>query len=121
MTLQWYPERLTAAIQRAYAESLKVAEAEAEAAKPSSKVKVGLSGDALTAEPAFFEKGAGPHEIDPGSKGFLALKGDNAFVSGPVHHPGSPPQPHIGPASVAWATRTFQAVARATLAAAGFR
>ena len=118
-TLQWFPERLNAAIASAYKESLAAAEAEAEALKPSDKVHVSLIGNTLKSSPAFFEEGARPHEIAP-KGGFLFLKGENRYVSTAVEHPGSPPKPHVGPASVSWATRLFQAVARARLAASGF-
>jgi hypothetical protein len=118
-TFQWFPERLNAAIAAAYKESLGAAKVEADALKPSAKVTVSLIGNELKSSPAFFEEGARPHEIAPKGS-FLYLKGENRFVSAPVEHPGSPPKPHIGPASVSWATRIFQAVARARLAASGF-
>lgn len=117
--VQWYPERLNAAIAAAYKDSLPAAKAAAEAQKPSDKVTVGLSGIDLTSSPAFFEEGARPHEIAP--KGpFLYLKGENRFVAGPVQHPGAPAKPHIRPAAVEWANGLFQKVARLRLAASGF-
>lgn len=120
MTVQWFPERLTATIYSAYRESLLAAKEAAEAAKPSGKVNVSLDGINLKSEPAFFEEGAKPHEIAPKGN-FLFLKGENRFVSGPVEHPGSPPKPHVGPAAALWAKSLFQAVARARLAGGGFR
>lgn len=123
-TFQWFPERLTASINVAFKASVPEAKAAAEALKPSAKVTISetVSNNTatLSSSPAFFEKGAGPHEIEP-KGGFLFLKGENRFVSGPVEHPGSPPKPHIGPAAALWAKELFTRTASAVLAGAGFR
>jgi hypothetical protein len=122
----WYPERLTAAIYRAYAESLKVAGADAEAHSGSSKagaraVQTGATtGSLVPTGPigAIQEKGAGPHTI--AGRGVLRLANGD-FVTGPVQHPGRPAKPYIRPAAQRWASGGFQGVAKANLAGSGFR
>jgi hypothetical protein len=48
-----------------------------------------------------FEKGVGPHEINP-KKNVLKLA-DGSFVTGPVRHPGMDAKPFLRPALALWA------------------
>ena len=48
-----------------------------------------------------FEKGVGPHEINP-KKNVLKLA-DGGFVTGPVKHPGMDAKPFLRPALALWA------------------
>lgn len=126
MAVEWYPQRLSAAIAEAFRASLAEVAADAKATSPSSKagaevVQTGSTSAALrpTGLGPIFEEGARPHEIDP-HHGLLYLSNLGAFVSGPVHHPGSPPKPYIHPAAARWAAGGFQTVARGSLASQGF-
>ena len=49
-----------------------------------------------------FEKGVGPHEINP-KKQVLKLA-DGSFVTGPVRHPGMASKPFLRPALALWPT-----------------
>lgn len=68
---------------------------------------------------AIFEEGAKPHPIPVGEKGYLYV-GNGRFVSGTVQHPGSPPQPYLGPAAERWANGECQAAMSASVRGAGF-
>lgn len=125
--LQWFPQGLNAAIQRGFEASLPRAAVDAEAHSPSKEagaivVQTGPTSAALkpTGKGAIFEEGAKPHVIEP-TKGYLYFKGENRYVSVAVHHPGSPAMPYLGPAAARWAGGGFQATARLSLAAGGFR
>lgn len=125
-SFQWFPERLNAAIARAYAESLKVAGADANAHSGSAKagakaVQTGAnSGMLVPTGPigAIQEKGARPHEEEAKNGIFRLANGD--FVTGPIHHPGRGAKPYIHPAAERWASGGFQGTARVTLGASGF-
>jgi hypothetical protein len=127
MPVRFYPQRLTATIDSAFRESLKVAAADAEAHSGSSKAgakaeQVGLSVARLVPTGpigAIQEKGAGPHAIAP--RGTALRLADGTFVSGTVQHPGRAAKPYIRPAASRWANGGFQSTARAQLAARGFR
>jgi hypothetical protein len=120
----WNPTALNAAIARAYTASLQATATDAEAHSPTPRA--GARAVAGGIEPTgdlgtIMEKGARPHVIAPDPGKVLFLKGINVFSSGPVDHPGSPPQPYLGPAAMRWARGGFQAIARAVLMGAGFR
>ena len=118
----WAPERLTAAIERAYLESLIRAEADAKAHSPDpDKAGVRLEGNALVPSGlgTVFEEGrAGGYDISPKDK--LAIKfpsGDFAtFAKGGA----MAPKPFIHPAAARWANGGFQSTAKVTLASQGF-
>lgn len=122
MSVAWYPERLTAAIERAYLESLVKAEADAKAHSPDpDKAGVVLEGTALrgTGLATVFEHGRrGGYEIQPRNALALKLPGGSfaEFVTGGA----MAPEPFIGPAASRWANGGFQETARASLAAQGF-
>jgi hypothetical protein len=125
MTFSWHPERLNAAIARAYSESLKVAGADAQAhgsAKAGARaIQTGPTSGMIvpTGEIGHIQEvGAKPHEIAP-THGILRLANGD-FVTGPVHHPGRGAKPYIHPASMRWASGGFQSTARVTLAGSGF-
>lgn len=126
MSLQWYPERLTASAIRGFQVSLAAVAADANATSPTPLAGATVKPTGPTSavlEPtgigAILEEGAKPHTI-PARKGYLYLKGENRFVSVEVHHPGSPPKPYLGPAAQRWASGECQAAMRASLAAGGF-
>jgi hypothetical protein len=48
-----------------------------------------------------FEKGVGPHEINP--KRNVLKMADGGFVTGPVKHPGMSAKPFLRPALALWA------------------
>jgi hypothetical protein len=48
-----------------------------------------------------FEKGVGPHEIEPKKK--VLKMADGGFVTGPVKHPGMGAKPFLKPALGLWA------------------
>lgn len=123
----WFPQPLTAAITRSFSASLASVAADANAnatAKEAGAVVVQTGPNSAALKPtgigAIMEEGAAPHVIEP-TKGYLYLKGRNVFVSVAVSHPGSPPKPYLRPAAARWANGGFQATARASLAAGGFR
>ena len=126
VSVRWFPQRLNAAISTSFTVSLaKVAEdANAHSwsksgavVRPTGENQAVLSPTGLG---AIEEKGARPHEIDVGSKGFLAFK-DGGFSSGPVQHPGMAAEPFLRPAAARWANGGYQSTARGVLAAGGFR
>jgi hypothetical protein len=120
-SFQWFPERLNAAINRAYAESLVRAEADAKANSPDpDKAGVVLAGNALvpTGLGTVFEKGRhGGYDIAPTHAQALKIgTGFAAFAKGgPMAA-----KPYIRPAAYRWANGGFQSTARATLASAGY-
>ena len=122
MTLIWAPERLNAAIERAYLESLVRAEADAKANSPDpDKAGVRLEGNALVPSGlgTVFEEGRqGGYDIAPKNAQALKLPGGTfaAFVKGGA----MAPKPFIHPAASRWANGGFQSTARATLASQGF-
>jgi len=125
MPVQWFPERLNAALAVSFKASLAEVAADANATSPSSKagatvVPTGETTAQLkpTGIGAIFEEGAKPHE-ETGTKGYLYL-GGGRYVEGTIHHPGSPPKPYLGPAAARWANGGYQNTARATLASQGF-
>jgi hypothetical protein len=111
---------LNSAINRAYAESLVRAEADAKANSPSSKAGVSLVGNSLvpTGLGTVFEKGRhGGYDIAPTHAQALKIgTGFAAFAKGgPMAA-----EPYIRPAAYRWANGGFQSTARVTLASAGF-
>jgi hypothetical protein len=121
MTLAWFPERLTATIYRAYAASLKTAEADAKATAPSHRAGVELRGTSLvpTDLGSVFELGRrGGYSIAP--KDALVLKFPNGTFATFATGGAMGAEPYIWPAAQRWAHAGFQATARVTLAASGF-
>ena len=120
-SVQWFPERLNAAIAEAYKASLAVALEDANATSPDpDKAGAKLVGNALapTGLGTVFEQGRqGGYDIAPTHAQALKIgTGFAAFATG-----GSmAPKPYLGPAAQRWATEGFQATARARLAASGF-
>jgi hypothetical protein len=121
MTLIWAPERLNAAIERAYLESLLRAEADAKANSPDpDKAGVRLEGNTLVPSGlgTVFEEGRqGGYEIKPKGQ---ALKLSSGQFAAAVRGGAMAPKPFIHPAAVRWANGGFQSTARATLASQGF-
>lgn len=128
MAVEWFPERLNAAIAEAFARSLVLAAADANAASPTHKARAEVrqtspTNGVLRATGELgpiMEEGGRPHP-ETGRRGFLYLKGLNRYVSGTIHHPGTPAQPYIRPAAARWSHGEFNAVARVTLSSKGFR
>jgi hypothetical protein len=120
-TLVWAPERLTAAIERAYLESLVRAEADAKAHSPDpDKAGVRLEGNTLVPSGlgTVFEEGRqGGYEIKPKGQALKLPGGQFAAV---VRGGAMAPKPFIHPAAARWANGGFQSTARATLASQGF-
>jgi hypothetical protein len=118
----WAPERLNAAIERAYLESLVRAEADAKAHSPDpDKAGVRLEGNALvpTGLGTVFEEGRqGGYEIKP--KSAQALKLPGGIFAEVVRGGAMAPKPFIHPAATRWANGGFQSTAKASLAASGF-
>ena len=121
-TLAWFPERLTAAIEKAYLESLVRAEADAKAHSPDpDKAGVRLEGNVLvpTGLGTVFEKGRrGGYSITP--KNAMALKLPGGTFAEFVRGGPMAAKPFIHPAANRWANGGFQSTARASLASQGF-
>ena len=111
-TVIWHPEafnaRLIAAARPAAAEV--AAAARAKAATASKRVAASIFVTGTTTDfivgsrsplGTLFEKGVGPHEINP-KKQVLKLA-DGSFVTGPVRHPGMQAKPFLQPALALWA------------------
>lgn len=126
-TVIWHPQALNAAIERAYAGSLRIAAADADAHSGSGEAgatAIQTSATMGVLHPtgrlgAIQEVGARPHEEVSSSGIFRLANGD--FVTGPIHHPGRGAKPYIRPAAGRWTSGGFQATARAILAGRGFR
>jgi len=108
----WRPEafnaRLYAAARPAAAEVTLAARAKAAMASKRVAASIFMTGVATdfligTRSPlgTLFEKGVGPHEINP-KKQVLKLA-DGSFVTGPVRHPGMAAKPFLEPALALWA------------------
>jgi hypothetical protein len=107
----WRPEPLTARLIAAARPAAMQFSALARARAPSKRVasSIRVLGTATTftvgsAHPlaAFFEKGVGPHEIEP--KGRVLRLADGRFVTGPVKHPGMRAKPFLRPLLPLWAS-----------------
>src|SRR5437762_868083 len=120
--LVWAPERLTAAIEKAYLESLVRAEADAKAHSPDpDKAGVELAGNALkpTGLGGVFERGRrGGQTVKP--KNAQALKLPGGTFAAFIREGAMAPKPFIHPAAARWANGGFQSTARASLAASGY-
>ena len=112
-TVIWRPEafnaRLVAAARPAAQEVATAAKVKAAAASKRVAASIRLTGTATnfligSSSPlgVLFEKGVGPHEIEP-KKNVLRLA-DGSFVTGPVRHPGMPAKPFLEPAMRLWPT-----------------
>lgn len=125
-SVRFYPERLDAAILRAFSASLVEAAAEANVRSGTPEatavaVQTGATSGVLRATGrigAIREAGAARHEI-PVRKGFLYI-GNGRFTSAPVHHPGSAAHPYVAPTAAHWANGGFQRTAAITLRSSGF-
>jgi hypothetical protein len=111
-TVIWRPEpfnaRLIAAARPAAAEVMLAARAKAAGASKRVAGSIFMSGTTTnftigSNSPLgiLFEKGVGPHEINP-KKQVLKLA-DGSFVTGPVRHPGMAAKPSLRPALALWA------------------
>ena len=111
-TVIWRPEpfnaRLIAAARPAAAEVALAARAKAAAASKRVAASIFMSGTTTdfiigSRSPlgTLFEKGVGPHEIEPKKK--VLRMADGSFVTGPVRHPGMAPKPFLQPALALWA------------------
>jgi hypothetical protein len=128
VTVIWAPQRLIASIYAAFPPSVVVAAAEANMKAPSHKAGAiaeihgpGHGGIRPTGLGVVFEHGRkGGYDIEPKTKKDLGGKrlghplGN--VTGGPMR-----PRPYIHPAAVRWAQGGYQAQARRTLAATGFR
>ena len=118
----WFPERLTAAIEKAFLESLVRAEADAKAHSPDpDKAGVELAGNALrpTGLGGVFEKGRrGGQTVKP--KNAQALKLPGGVFAAVVREGAMAPKPFIHPTGIWWANGGFQSTARASLASQGY-
>ena len=111
-TVIWRPEafnaKLVAAARPAAAEVALAARAKAAAASKRVAASIFVAGTttnftvgANSPLGVLFEKGVGPHEINP-KKRVLKLA-DGSFVTGPVRHPGMAAKPFLEPALALWA------------------
>jgi hypothetical protein len=121
-TFVWAPERLNAAILRAYEESLVRAAVDAKAHSPDpDKAGVELVGNTLkpTGLGTVFEQGRrGGYDIQPKDK--LAIKFPDGSFATFAKGGAMAAKPYLGPAGVRWANGGFQSTARASLASQGF-
>jgi|SRR6266566_4118898 len=121
-TFVWAPERLTAAIEKAYLESLVRAAADANANSPEADLAgVRLEGNALvpTGLGMIFERGRrGGQTVTP--KTAQALKLPGGLFAAAIKEGAMAPKPFIHPAAARWANGGFQSTARASLASEGF-
>ena len=110
-TVIWHPEafnaRLLAAARPAAAEV--AAAARAKAAGASKRVAASIFVTGTTTDfivgsrsplGTLFEKGVGPHEINP--KKQVLKMADGSFVTGPVRHPGMASKPFLRPVLPLW-------------------
>ena len=111
-TVIWRPEpfnaRLIAAARPAAAEVALAARAKAAAASKRVAASIFLSGTTTdfilgSRSPlgVLFEKGVGPHQIEPKKK--VLRMADGSFVTGPVRHPGMAAKPFLQPSLALWA------------------
>lgn len=111
-TLIWRPEafnaKLVAAARPAAAEVTLAARAKALEASKRVAASIFMSGTTTNFQVGsnsplgvLFEKGVGPHEINP--KGNVLKLADGSFVTGPVTHPGMTSKPFLRPALALWA------------------
>jgi hypothetical protein len=111
-TVIWRPEpfnaRLIAAARPAAAEVALAARAKAAGASKRVAGSIFVTGTATnfvlgSRSPlgVLFEKGVGPHEINP--KKQVLKMADGGFVTGPVKHPGMAAKPFLQPALALWA------------------
>jgi len=109
----WRPEafnaKLIAAARPAAAEVALAARAKAAQASKRVAASITMAGTATnftigSSSPLgiLFEKGVGPHEINP-KRNVLKLA-DGSFVTGPVRHPGMVSKPFLRPALALWPT-----------------
>jgi len=109
----WRPEafnaRLYAAARPAAAEVTLAARAKAAMASKRVAASIFMAGTATnftigSNSPLgiLFEKGVGPHEINP-KRNVLKLA-DGSFVTGPVRHPGMAAKPFLRPSLALWPT-----------------
>jgi hypothetical protein len=101
--------RLKAAARTAAAEFSRAASAKAATASKRVASSIFVSGTVDNFVVGFrhplgalFEKGVGPHEIDP--RGRVLRLADGGFVTGPVRHPGMQAKPSLGPLLPLWAS-----------------
>jgi len=110
--LIWRPEafnaRLYAAARPAAAEVTLAARAKAATASKRVAGSIFMTGTTTnfvigSNSPlgVLFEKGVGPHEIEP--KKQVLKMADGGFVTGPVKHPGMAAKPFLQPALALWA------------------
>lgn len=110
--LIWRPEpfnaRLVAAARPAAAELALAARAKAASASKRVAASIFMTGTATnfvigSNSPLgmLFEKGVGPHEIEP--KKQVLKMADGGFVTGPVRHPGMAAKPFLRPVLALWA------------------
>ena len=112
-TVIWRPEafnaRLVSAARPAAQEVAKAAQVGAARASRRVAASIRVTGTATNflvgaAHPlgVLFEKGVGPHEIEP--RGGVLRLADGRFVTGGVRHPGMPAKPYLEPAMRLWPT-----------------
>ena len=110
--LIWRPEpfnaRLVAAARPAAAEVTLAARTKAAAASKRVAGSIFMAGTSTnftigSNSPLgiLFEKGVGPHEINP-TRNILKMA-DGGYVTGPVRHPGMAAKPFLRPALALWA------------------
>ena len=108
----WRPEafnaRLIAAARPAAAEVALAARAKASGASKRVAAAIFVTGTTTnfvlgSRSPLgiLFEKGVGPHEINP--KKQVLKMADGSFVTGPVRHPGMAAKPFLQPSLALWA------------------
>jgi len=119
-TVIWRPEafnaKLIAAARPAAAEVAVAARAKAAGASKRVAASIFMSGTttnfilgARSPLGVLFEKGVGPHEINP--KKQVLKMADGGFVTGPVRHPGMSAKPFLQPALALWAPAYRRAAA----------